>query len=180
MSKIFLGQYRMLQSCYHGGKGLLFDGRHQATVNLSLVRFWRYSSIPNNDGAVAGSRFLLTRRKFYERSEKRRLDRAKRRSERAERVVDHMDNFFVKYSDFQYTRSTPIWKEFEQMCNHFGWDEDSDEMRKAKNGFKNAMVLQFNDIYGTDEEDLGSWQKLCRVLNMEPVPTRLAECRKVR
>lgn len=41
------------------------------------------------------------------------------------------------------------------------------------------MVLQFNDIYGTDEEDLRSWQGLCRVLNIEPVPEELQECRKV-
>ncbi|CAG7558098.1 unnamed protein product [Fusarium equiseti] len=40
------------------------------------------------------------------------------------------------------------------------------------------MVKQFNDIYGTDPDNLESWQKLCHVLNIEPVPTRLAACRE--
>lgn len=64
------------------------------------------------------------------------------------------------------------------MCGFFGWYKDEEEMRDAKELFKTAMVKQFNDIYGTDPENLESWQKLCHVLNIEPVPTRLAECRK--
>ena len=45
--------------------------------------------------------------------------------------------------------------------------------------FKSAMVQQFNDLYGTDEEDLNSWQNLCHILNIELVPEGLKECHKV-
>jgi hypothetical protein len=65
------------------------------------------------------------------------------------------------------------------MCDDFDWDEDSYEMRKAKREFKSAMVCQFNDLYGTDAGDLDSWKKLCRILNIEPVPEGLKECREV-
>ena len=52
-------------------------------------------------------------------------------------------------------------------------------MREARRKFKSAMVQQFNDLYGTDEEDLNSQQNLCHILNIKPVPDRLKECREV-
>lgn len=66
------------------------------------------------------------------------------------------------------------------MCDKFGWDNDDYEMREARRKFKSAMVQQFNDLYGTDKEDLISWQKLCHILNIEPVPEELKKCREVR
>ena len=50
---------------------------------------------------------------------------------------------------------------------------------EARRMFKSAMVQQFNDLYGTDEEDLNSWQNLCHILNIEPAPEGLKECREV-
>jgi hypothetical protein len=66
------------------------------------------------------------------------------------------------------------------MCDDFGWDSDDYEMREARRNFKSAMVQKFNDIYGTDVGDLNSWQHLCHVLDIEPVPTKLKKCREVR
>ncbi|KAJ4266057.1 hypothetical protein NW762_004030 [Fusarium torreyae] len=64
------------------------------------------------------------------------------------------------------------------MCGFFGWDKHDDEMKIAREDFKAAMVKQFNDIYGKDSENIESWQKLCRVLEIEPIPGSLSECRK--
>jgi hypothetical protein len=65
------------------------------------------------------------------------------------------------------------------MCELFGWDDEDFEMRQARRKFKSAMVQQFNQVYGTDEGDMLSWQALCRILNIEPIPEDLKECRKV-
>ena len=65
------------------------------------------------------------------------------------------------------------------MCDDFEWDSDDYEMREARRNFKSAMVQQFNDLYGTDEEDLNSSQNLCHILNIEPVPEGLKQCRNV-
>ncbi|QPC80169.1 hypothetical protein HYE68_010921 [Fusarium pseudograminearum] len=62
------------------------------------------------------------------------------------------------------------------MSDFFDWDRDDEE--DAKRDFKAAMVKQFNDIYGTDPDNLENWQKLCHVLNIEPAPTRLEACRE--
>jgi hypothetical protein len=66
------------------------------------------------------------------------------------------------------------------MRDDFGWDSDDFEFREARRNFKSAMVQQFNSLYGTDENNLSSWQNLCRVLNIHPIPERLKDCREVR
>lgn len=63
------------------------------------------------------------------------------------------------------------------MSDLFDWDRDDED--DAKRDFKAAMVKQFNDIYGTDPDNLENWQKLCHVLNIEPAPTSLEACREV-
>ncbi|TGO80860.1 hypothetical protein BPOR_1611g00020 [Botrytis porri] len=90
----------------------------------------------------------------------------------------NIDHFFARYPNFVYESSAPIWMEFNRLCSHFNWDDDDYNMREAKRKFKSAMVQEFNVIYGTDEKNLGLWQKLCYVLNIEPVPESLNECRK--
>ena len=65
------------------------------------------------------------------------------------------------------------------MCSHFGWEAYSDDRDDAWNDFRDALVQEFNKIYGTDENDLCSWQGLCGVLGI-PVSASLEGCRKVR
>jgi hypothetical protein len=61
------------------------------------------------------------------------------------------------------------------MCRDWE-EEDRDD---ARQGFKDALVQEFNKIYGTDVNDIGSWQGLCRVVGIAPVPDKLKECREV-
>lgn len=101
----------------------------------------------------------------------------KTENKRVKRSLDHIDRFFAGYPKFNYSSSNPIWTEFNRMRDFFDWDRDDEE--DAKRDFKAAMVKQFNDIYGTDPNNLENWQKLCHVLNIEPAPTRLKACREV-
>lgn len=65
------------------------------------------------------------------------------------------------------------------MCDFFGWDRDDDERRDAHEGFKIALVQQFNAVYGTDASDIESWEGLCTALNVKPLPGTLEEATKV-
>ncbi|KAF8079346.1 hypothetical protein FPV67DRAFT_1444489 [Lyophyllum atratum] len=89
-----------------------------------------------------------------------------------------LDEFFKSYSEtgFTYNANQPVWKEFYRMVDDLGWDdEEKDEEREA---FKDALVQAFNSTYGTDENDLESWQSLCLVLNIVPIPEELRSCRE--
>ena len=48
----------------------------------------------------------------------------------------------------------------------------------AHKEFKDAIVKQFNVIYGTDANDIENWQSLCHVVRINPVPKGLKACRE--
>lgn len=63
------------------------------------------------------------------------------------------------------------------MSRHCGLN--SRERSAAYNGFGDAMSQQFNELYGTQVEDCQSWQRLCGVLQIDPVPQSLEACQDV-
>jgi hypothetical protein len=87
--------------------------------------------------------------------------------------------FFAQYPSFDYDPVQSSSKEFYRMCDFFGWDRDDDERRDAHEGFKIALVQQFNAVYGTDASDIESWEGLCTALNVKPLPGTLEEATKV-
>jgi hypothetical protein len=88
--------------------------------------------------------------------------------------INHLEVFFALY-DFEYDSSKPATDEFRRMSR--SWGREARE--EAREGFKDALVQEFNKMYGTDVNDIGSWQGLCRVLGIAPVPDKLKECREV-
>ncbi|KAH7318000.1 hypothetical protein B0J17DRAFT_634014 [Rhizoctonia solani] len=83
---------------------------------------------------------------------------------------------------FQYNYWEPVIYEFYRMCRTFNWrkpeknEEPNPDFIKAREGFRDALALQFNALYGTDEDDLTSWQNLCCVLNIPKAPEELEAC----
>lgn len=98
----------------------------------------------------------------------------------------HIELFFAQYYPFQYHPSQPVMAEFYRLCEVMGWTRryrgsllKSEEQKAAKEGIQSAIAKTFNDTFGVDTHDLRSWQKLCRALRLDPVPTNLSECHKV-
>jgi hypothetical protein len=65
------------------------------------------------------------------------------------------------------------------MCDFFSWERDDDDREEAHGALKDAMTHQFNRKYGTDADNLASWQALCIVLKIFPIPVALDACRNV-
>ncbi|KAG1867058.1 hypothetical protein C8R48DRAFT_833139 [Suillus tomentosus] len=89
-----------------------------------------------------------------------------------------LDDFFATHPTFDYDSSASASSEFYRMCGQFCWDRDDKEREKAHNDFKNALVRQFNEIYGTDVNDLTSWHNLCQIVRISPIPDTLKLCRE--
>ncbi|KAG1882486.1 hypothetical protein F4604DRAFT_1879511 [Suillus subluteus] len=89
-----------------------------------------------------------------------------------------LDNFFAKYPNFEYNSSASASLEFYRMCDEFGWDKEDKEREQASRDFKDSLVQQFNDIYGTDVNDLTSWRTLCQIVHVSPIPDTLESCRE--
>ncbi|KEP50473.1 hypothetical protein V565_079560 [Rhizoctonia solani 123E] len=87
---------------------------------------------------------------------------------------------------YHYRYWKPVMSEFYRMCWAFDWKkpENDDEpphpeFVKAREEFRDALTLQFNALYGTEEDNLSSWQNLCSVLNLADVPGELEACRNL-
>lgn len=77
---------------------------------------------------------------------------------------------------------TPIARrtqEFYRMCDHFTWGRKDEERADAHEGFKEALVHQFNGLYGTEVDDIHSWRGLTLALDIFPLPENVAEAKKV-
>jgi hypothetical protein len=90
-----------------------------------------------------------------------------------------MASFFAQYPEFDYDQNEPIAKEFYRMCDYFGWEKGDDERDEAHAEFKTAMVLKFNELYGTDTEDIECWHRLCVAVDIDPLPATIKDCKAV-
>ncbi|KAL0955085.1 hypothetical protein HGRIS_004002 [Hohenbuehelia grisea] len=92
---------------------------------------------------------------------------------------DYFAEFFAHYPDFHYMPTASITDEFYRLCDQKGWDREDPERADAKELFNDALVQTFNTIYGTDEKDIVSWQSLCAILRIVPIPQDLEACVEV-
>lgn len=61
----------------------------------------------------------------------------------------------------------------------YGWDRYDPAKAEARERLKDALVLDFNHMFGTDVNDIRNWHKLCRTINIHPIPEGLQACREV-
>ena len=97
--------------------------------------------------------------------------------------MDEIDEFFAGYPAFDYDRSASSPKEFYRMCDHFHWVKGNDgkyppARNRAHEAFRMAMVQAFNHNFGTDVNNINSWESICDLLGIQPVPTDVAEMKK--
>ncbi|KAL6301012.1 hypothetical protein BKA93DRAFT_496035 [Sparassis latifolia] len=53
-----------------------------------------------------------------------------------------------------------------------------EERLAAEEGFRKALVGQFNSLFGKKVDKLQNWQRLCQLLQIDPIPIGLEACRK--
>lgn len=90
-----------------------------------------------------------------------------------------MVSFFASYSDFKYNSRRSIVQDSYRMCDFFKWSKDCQDRSVAHVDFRTAMVLIFNELYGTNINNINDWHKLCVALDINPLPTGLKEYRTV-
>ena len=66
--------------------------------------------------------------------------------------------------------------QFRRLARQLPIDEERDD---AREDFRRAMVLDFNETFGVDVNNLTSWQKLCSILRVDPIPDHIKDCRSV-
>ncbi|KAI9453957.1 hypothetical protein BJY52DRAFT_1394853 [Lactarius psammicola] len=94
-------------------------------------------------------------------------------------VETPLEGFFSQYSNFQSQPSNSPVVEFDRLCRTYDWERNDPERKAAREAFQFAMKMEFDDLYGSDENDIENWHKLCYVLRIDPAPDTLRQCRAV-
>ncbi|CAE7197176.1 unnamed protein product [Rhizoctonia solani] len=94
-------------------------------------------------------------------------------------TVLHLAAFFAQYPEFTYDPARPVLSELKRMKRVLKWDNKTWKSSGALAGLRRALVLQFNLTYGTDQNDLASWQNLCRAMRVTNIPETLSACKKL-
>ncbi|KAJ7679433.1 hypothetical protein DFH06DRAFT_1166616 [Mycena polygramma] len=92
--------------------------------------------------------------------------------------TDHLEIFFADYPSFHYNPFMPISAQYMALCLLYGFYRGEPDSNKAYAGFQRAMAQTFSDIFGSNVDDLGNLQSLCRLLGVDPIPGNIKECRK--
>ncbi|KAH7119869.1 hypothetical protein B0J11DRAFT_439442 [Dendryphion nanum] len=92
--------------------------------------------------------------------------------------VHYPDGKRVRYPDFAYDDTRGVAEEFYRMCDFFAWGRNDDKREKARQAFKDAMVIRFNGLYGTDISNIENWHKICVAVHIEPLPSTIADCKE--
>lgn len=90
-----------------------------------------------------------------------------------------IDLFFANYVDFDYNPRNPPSDEMARLQVHYSWRRNDPAANEAWNEYRQALVLEFEAWYGTDNDNLSVWHSLCRALQVQPLPTTCADCRQV-
>ncbi|KAL4242398.1 hypothetical protein ABKN59_011938 [Abortiporus biennis] len=93
-----------------------------------------------------------------------------------QRRSTHLDGFFHQYTQFAYNPNASVAREFQRLSERMGWNDE--ERRMARERYQEALVNEFNDIFGTNPSDYATWQKLFEILKIEPVPSSVTACKK--
>lgn len=87
-------------------------------------------------------------------------------------------NYFKRFPDFRYNKSKETIEEFNRLVEQMEWS--SYKRRRELRALQTAIARQFNTTFGEDATNLQNWEKLCRAINADPVPTTVEGCKKVK
>ncbi|KAG1835359.1 hypothetical protein DFJ58DRAFT_917919 [Suillus subalutaceus] len=85
--------------------------------------------------------------------------------------------FFAQFASFSFNANQSSNKNFDRLVRVIRCGPQDPERREVREGFKDALVQEFNARFGIDGNDISNWQNLCRVLRIDPVPDSIEECR---
>lgn len=94
------------------------------------------------------------------------------------RACDPIGKFFARYNQFDYDAHSEAWSEYHRMTAFFNWKKDGKKERAANALFREAIVSQFELLYGVNENKLATLQLLCLKLEVLPVPGSVTSCKK--
>ncbi|KAJ6608024.1 hypothetical protein B0H10DRAFT_1885301, partial [Mycena sp. CBHHK59/15] len=93
-------------------------------------------------------------------------------------TTTHLEEFFSSYPKYEYDPAGPVSQQFRELRKVYKWRSKDAEGDHAYTGYNRAMGLTFSQNYGDDVNSLESWHKLCRTVELFPIPDSLEDCKR--
>ncbi|KAH8823392.1 hypothetical protein DL96DRAFT_1502552, partial [Flagelloscypha sp. PMI_526] len=84
--------------------------------------------------------------------------------------------FFYGYN-YPYDHNEETMAQFWRMCDQRGWGKFDSAKTDALDKLRDAMAIQFNHYYGTDQDSREVWVRFFAQLGVEEVPAKVKECK---
>ncbi|KAG5939811.1 hypothetical protein E4U60_000743 [Claviceps pazoutovae] len=81
-----------------------------------------------------------------------------------------IERFFQRYIQYTYEPNAPVWAEYERMSKTFRYKKGNKKDEKARTLLRQAIVDEFDAIYGEDKKQLAFLRRLCQRLEIFPLP----------
>lgn len=87
--------------------------------------------------------------------------------------------FFSQFADFEYTQHSHPSDAFNDLVDVDDiWRPIYETKYLLVEAYRDALTQEFNELFGTEVDDLTLWQNLCRRIGLD-VPTTMKKCRQV-
>jgi hypothetical protein len=89
-------------------------------------------------------------------------------------------SFFTSFAaiGFTWRNTAHLSREWRRLRRFARWNDD--ELEAVRTRWWAAVADEFQFLYGTDLNDLGSLQRLCGAVGIHPAPETVPQCKKVR
>ncbi|KAJ7675291.1 hypothetical protein B0H17DRAFT_1081364 [Mycena rosella] len=87
-----------------------------------------------------------------------------------------LSQFFASYPKYTYDPAGPASQQFNALRTVYKLARGRPAAQEAYAAYNRALGITFSQNYGDAVDNLGSWQRLCRVVEIAPVPETLEEC----
>ncbi|CUA77961.1 hypothetical protein RSOLAG22IIIB_12939 [Rhizoctonia solani] len=87
--------------------------------------------------------------------------------------------FFAQYPKFKYDQKEPFMDEFWRLVDTYQFGRRSKQYKSARKGVKEAILLQFKDIYETHSVDTHVWHRFFSAIGIQELPQNIGLCHKL-
>lgn len=103
----------------------------------------------------------------------------KQEKQEKEKKIEPLERFFTSYKWFRYNPKESVSEQWARLRRQGGWKRGDPKGEEAWQGYRTALVTQFNVSYGRDDNNLDAWHALLAHIGITELPESIEECKNV-
>ncbi|KAF9443008.1 hypothetical protein P691DRAFT_764677 [Macrolepiota fuliginosa MF-IS2] len=93
--------------------------------------------------------------------------------------MEPLEIFFRRYAWFRYRRDESAEEQFNRLRREAKWKRSDPENDEAWEGYRTALVRQFNTSFSSDDNNIDAWHALLRHIGIYNPPETVKKCKEL-